>query len=261
MTRTGWQRFHERHSTAFGGHKIFFRPAFGFDGIGTIHLRSDRDGLRAIEDAKSTQSQTIILAIPTSQTRHRETHITGRDCWELEPARVGARVGKIPARIIHDGLRILEISIVRRLDLESQREHCRAEIAVLAWRTRGDDIQSIQPFARTEIELDPFDGIGTRGQLAAVTMNRRQRTIGRIGKDGIADPLRRPIGRLQQPHAPRSRLTPIGRFARVIPGLDFPKALLLCGQSLAGISNVRASLGNHLAAVPKIARVCFEFIQ
>ena len=113
-----------------------------------------------------------------------------------------ARVGIIVARVVHHQPRIAKIPLLRHLNFETQREHCGAEITVLARRTGGQKVHGIQPLARTEVEDDPFDRIGTRSQFAAVAVDRGQRPVGRVREHRIADPLRGPIVRREQSHAP-----------------------------------------------------------
>jgi hypothetical protein len=97
--------------------------------------------------------------------------------------------------IVHHQLRIAEIVGVGRFHFEALWIHGSAKIAVFALGPCRDNINRIHFLAAAEINHNPFDHLRFGLQGTAITMNRCQRTICRVGKCGITDPLRSPIRR------------------------------------------------------------------
>src|SRR6266545_5168279 len=70
----------------------------------------------------------------------------------------------------------------------------------------------------------------------------------------VADPVGRPVGRVEQAHLPGRGGTPRRRIAVGVPDAHLPPDLFPRAQRLTRIGNPRRLAGRDLAGVPEISR-------
>ena len=187
------------------------------------------------------------------------------------PSRIEAiegRLGDCGCRLvltgaIDNGPGIGEVHLVGGLELEPHGKEIGRSVRRPVVGLCGMQAQAVDLLPCPEIEDDP-PVLVDRSRLASVAAVNLAARVGfpRGVEDrlGIPDPLRAPVGSLEEPHGPVRRLTPRRLLAVAIPDAHRPVAVLPADQRRAGVDDVDGLIGGDLAAVPEVAVTALQLL-